>query len=117
MTIKGVTPGSTHRTDEAEFLGEKRLKRRTLTNLYNGLVYYRDRPGPQFEQAAFEKETRQSVTRGEIQDLDSHHRALDAAVFRAYGWVDGNGRVEPLTDEQILERLLALNLEWAGGDG
>ena len=79
-----------------------------------GLVYYRAHPGPKFEQAAFEKQTRRSFTRGQIQDLDTLHRALDAAVFRAYGWVDGNGRVETLTDEQILERLLALNLARAG---
>ncbi len=37
------------------------------------------------------------------------HEKLDAAVFAAYGW-------EPsLTDEQILEEPLALNLERAGG--
>lgn len=40
--------------------------------------------------------------------LDLAHRRLDEAVFAAYGWpVD-------LGDEQILERLLALNLERAG---
>ena len=37
--------------------------------------------------------------------LDLVHRRLDVAVAAAYGWpVD-------LTDEQILEKLLALNLE------
>ena len=39
--------------------------------------------------------------------LDLAHRTLDAAVFDAYGWP------HDLTDEQILERLLALNLERA----
>ena len=34
--------------------------------------------------------------------------ALDAAVLRAYGWP------EDLSDEAILERLLALNLARAG---
>ena len=39
--------------------------------------------------------------------LDLAHKKLDAAVAAAYGWpVD-------LSDEQILERLLALNLERA----
>jgi len=39
--------------------------------------------------------------------LDLAHRRLDAAVFDAYGWpLD-------LTDEQVLERLLGLNLERA----
>ena len=56
-----------------------KLKRRTLTNLYN-------------ERPAW---------------LDLAHKKLDAAVAAAYGWpVD-------LSDEQILERLLALNLERA----
>ena len=37
--------------------------------------------------------------------LDLAHRKLDEAVFAAYGWPPH------LTDDQILERLLALNLE------
>jgi hypothetical protein len=40
--------------------------------------------------------------------LDLAHRALDAAVLAAYGWPPD------LADAQILERLLALNLERAG---
>ena len=41
--------------------------------------------------------------------LDNAHRKLDAAVFAAYGWpVD-------LSDDDILARLLALNLERAAG--
>ncbi len=39
--------------------------------------------------------------------LDLAHRKLDEAVFAAYGWPSD------LTDEQILEKLLALNLERA----
>ena len=56
-----------------------RLKKRTLTNLYN-------------ERPAW---------------LDLAHKKLDAAVAAAYGWP------ADLTDEQILEKLLALNLERA----
>ena len=41
--------------------------------------------------------------------LDLAHRELDEAVFAAYGWPPD------LTDDQILERLLALNLERAAG--
>jgi hypothetical protein len=56
-----------------------KLKKRTLTNLYN------ERPTW----------------------LDLAHKKLDGAVAAAYGWpVD-------LSDEQILEKLLALNLERA----
>lgn len=40
--------------------------------------------------------------------LDLAHKKLDTAVLAAYGWP------HDLTDEQILERLLALNLERAG---
>ncbi|MBK8911832.1 MAG: class I SAM-dependent DNA methyltransferase [Chlorobi bacterium] len=40
--------------------------------------------------------------------LDLAHKKLDNAVFDAYGWP------RDLTEEQILERLLALNLERAG---
>ena len=36
--------------------------------------------------------------------LDLAHKKLDAAVFAAYGWPEG------LRDEEILERLLELNL-------
>ncbi len=40
--------------------------------------------------------------------LDQAHRKLDAAVFAAYGWDPA------MSDEQILEKLLALNLERSG---
>lgn len=43
--------------------------------------------------------------------LDLAHKKLDRAVFDAYGWP------HDLTDEQILERLLALNLERAAKQG
>ncbi len=56
-----------------------KLKKRTLTNLYN------ERPTW----------------------LDLAHKKLDAAVAAAYGWP------ADLTDDQILERLLKLNLERA----
>ena len=41
--------------------------------------------------------------------LDLAHRRLDEAVFAAYGWPVA------LSDEEILERLLALNLARATG--
>ncbi len=57
----------------------KLLKKRTLTQLYN-------------ERPAW---------------LDHAHRALDEAVFAAYGWSPG------LSDDELLAKLLALNLERA----
>ena len=88
---------------------EKMLKKRTLTNLYNGLVNYRQtvKAGQLFDPAEFAKVTRKSVTRAEIQELDDIHTALDHAVLDAYTWPQN------LSDEEILERLLALNLERA----
>jgi hypothetical protein len=41
--------------------------------------------------------------------LDLAHKKLDAAVFEAYGWDAG------ISDEELLERLLRLNLERANG--
>ena len=86
---------------------EKMLKKRTLTNLYNGLEYYRDwvKAGEQFEQAEFDKVTRGSASQAEIQELDDIHTALDHAVLDAYGWPHN------LSDEQILGRFLLLNLD------
>jgi len=94
--------------DEAAYLGQSRLKARTLTNLYNGLVYFRDHKGPAFSRADFDQSTRKSVSPDDVRELDDIHRALDAAVLRAYGWPDD------LSDEAMLERLLALNHARAG---
>lgn len=59
---------------------EADLKKRTLTNLYNARPAW----------------------------LDNAHKALDAAVAKAYGW---NDYTPEMPDEEILRRLLALNLE------
>jgi SAM-dependent methyltransferase len=89
---------------------QKSLQNRTLTNLYNGLVYFRqtrdDRSQP-FQRAEFDKVTRKSVSPQEIEELHDIHTALDQAVLDAYGWP------YDLSDEEVLERLLALNLERA----
>jgi type II restriction/modification system DNA methylase subunit YeeA len=44
--------------------------------------------------------------------LAQAHEALDAAVAAAYGWVD---YTPSMADDEILRRLLALNLERSGG--
>jgi hypothetical protein len=61
----------------------KELVKRTLTNLYN-----------------------QKAT-GQVQWLQAAHEQLDAAVAAAYGWPD---YTPAMPDEEILKRLLALNL-------
>ena len=63
------------------------LQKRTLTNLYNA---------------------RQA---GQVQWLQHAHQQLDAAVAAAYGWADYTAN---MPDEEILKRLLALNLGRAG---
>jgi type II restriction/modification system DNA methylase subunit YeeA len=60
-----------------------KLKKRTLTNLYNEMPTW----------------------------LKNAHAALDAAVFDGYGWPPS------LTDDEILARLLDLNLARAGSGG
>jgi hypothetical protein len=64
-------------------------------------------PAATWDNAEFRKVTRGSATRAEIQELDDIHTALDNAVLDAYGWP------HDLSDEAILERLLALNLSRA----
>jgi type II restriction/modification system DNA methylase subunit YeeA len=46
--------------------------------------------------------------------LDHAHRELDAAVAKAYGWAD---YTPEMPDEEILRRLLALNLERSATEG
>lgn len=86
---------------------QKQLQNRTLTNLYNGLVYYRQtvKAGKPFVTSEFGEETRHALTRIEAQELDDIHVGLDTAVFRAYNWPP------TLPDELLLERLLQLNAQ------
>ena len=79
----------------------KELKDRTLTNLYNALQVFRGRDSIKVKPAAADFAPR----------LDELHQALDEAVCDAYGW-----GYEVLGDEEeILRRLLALNLARARG--
>ena len=78
----------------------KELKDHTLTNLYNALGVWRGLDTIKTKAAAANFAPR----------LDQLHRELDEAVCDAYGW-----EVAVLDDEEeILRRLLALNLERAG---
>jgi hypothetical protein len=64
----------------------KAIKERSLTNLYN------------------------KRAKGDVQWLEDVHRTLDAAVALAYGWDD---YTPDMPDEEILRRLLELNLKRA----
>ena len=95
--------------DIGVIISEKMLKRHTLTNLYNALTHYRANvKGKQRNPHQWKKDVKGIITLDEIETLDHIHTDLDHAVLDAYGWPHN------LTDEQILEHLLALNLERAG---
>ena len=91
---------------------EKAARRYTLTNLYNALALYRE------EYRGRQRDPRlwaggkygDIISLEQIETLDHIHSRLDASVLEAYGWPRN------LSDEGILERLLALNLERAGSN-
>lgn len=84
------------------------IKNLTLTNLYNALTLYRSKyKGRVRDRGLWAKDVKNIITLEQIDELDYIHATLDRAVLDAYGWP------HHLTDEQILERLLALNLERA----
>ncbi|HSN77236.1 MAG TPA: type IIL restriction-modification enzyme MmeI [Anaerolineae bacterium] len=62
---------------------------------------------PGASEAELKKRTLTNLYNARPTWLDNAHKALDASVFAAYGWP------ADLSDEAILERLLALNLERA----
>jgi type II restriction/modification system DNA methylase subunit YeeA len=66
---------------------------------------------PGADEAELKKRTLTNLYNQRPEWLDMAHKKLDKAVLEAYGWpLD-------LTDDQILERLLALNLERAANQG
>jgi hypothetical protein len=91
-------------------ISEKMLQKRTLTNLYNMLTFYREQfKGKSRQPAAWNEAAQHIISISEIETLDHIHTMLDHAVLNAYGWPHN------LSEEGILERLLALNLERAKG--
>lgn len=85
----------THRKKQQE-----RYPSLTMTDMYNVLEKLRSgEPLTKKEQTTHEQ--------GLVSVLQQIHDDLDAAVFDAYGWPTS------LTDEEILERLVALNAERA----
>jgi hypothetical protein len=89
---------------------EKTARRYTLTNLYNALSLYREEyKGRQRDPRLWAGAAYGDILSLEqVETLDHIHTRLDASVLEAYGWPHN------LSDEGILERLLALNLERAG---
>ena len=62
---------------------------------------------PDIGEAELKKRTLTNLYNARPTWLDNAHRKLDVAVFAAYGWPSD------LSDDEILARLLALNLERA----
>ena len=75
------------------------------------LVQYRDNwlNPPGADPAELKKRTLTNLYNQRPTWLANAHKKLDQAVFAAYGWP------ADLSDEQILERLLALNLQRSAG--
>src|SRR5665213_3037255 len=71
------------------------------------VVYPRREPKDAKCAADLKKRTLTNLSNARPTWLDNAHKTLDAAVAAAYGWP------ADLSDEQILEKLLALNLERA----
>ncbi len=94
--------------DLESIISPSMLKKRTLTNLYNALVYYREKVKGKGRNPRLWKNDFDYVDLELIESLDHIHTSLDHAVLDAYGWS------HQLSDEQILENLLALNLERSG---
>jgi len=94
---------------------EKILKDRTLTNLYNALEEFRQ--GRKNGKNGSGKNGVKINPAAEFAPrLAALHDALDQAVLAAYGWGDLAGRLRTVEgDEELLRRLLALNLQRAQG--
>ncbi len=83
------------------------LRKRTLTNLYNALEKYRS--------GSNGKRNGTDAADAFAPRLAQLHDALDRAVLAAYGWDDLADKLRtPDGDEELLRRLLALNLARAG---
>jgi hypothetical protein len=88
--------------------GDPRVE--AIAQAAHGLVEQRDAwlNPPGATEAELKKRTLTNLYNQRPDWLDLAHRKLDVAVCDAYGWPHDLG------DEEILERLLALNLERAG---
>ncbi|MEP7287436.1 MAG: DNA methyltransferase [Chloroflexota bacterium] len=83
------------------------VKDRTLTNLYNALQAYRG-VAPK---KPSKTDTIKAAAREFAPRLAALHASLDQAVLAAYGWSDLVGTLRTSEgDEELLRRLLALNL-------
>ncbi|WP_138923651.1 class I SAM-dependent DNA methyltransferase [Sulfitobacter sp. BSw21498] len=85
--VPEVVPGYPDRILPKDEAAAKKLKKRTLTNLYNARPAW----------------------------LDYAHKALDEAVAEAYSWGD-HWRAGLLTEDEILSRLFKLNQESAAAE-
>lgn len=78
---------------------------RELVQLRDNWLDPRDGRGEALTDAPANREAAVNVNASPL--LQNAHRKLDAAVFAAYGWSN------EMSDDEILAKLLALNLERA----
>jgi len=83
----------------------------TLTEMYNVLEKLRASAAGKLSAAEFSPKDKKIHDHGLVSILKQLHDDLDAAVFEAYGWPPD------LADEQLLEKLVALNHERAAEEG
>lgn len=84
------------------------MKYRTLTNLYNAFSFYHENiKGKHHDSIQWNKLTGNIISLNKIEQLDYIHTNLNHAVFDCYGWD------YTIADEEILVRLLSLNLKRA----
>ena len=95
------TPGAEPKDD---------LRAQAIARVAKELVEQRDRwlNAEGLNEAEKKKRTLTNLYNARPTWLELAHKKLDEAVFAAYSWPSD------LSDEEILERLLALNLERAG---
>jgi type II restriction/modification system DNA methylase subunit YeeA len=93
---------------EVTLPGQDNIPEKEWTKIKVGTVVYPRREPKDAKCAAdLKKRTLTNLYNARPPWLDNAHKTLDAAVAAAYGWP------ADLTDDQILEKLLALNLERA----
>ncbi|MHB8752876.1 MAG: class I SAM-dependent DNA methyltransferase, partial [Aggregatilineales bacterium] len=95
-----------------ETLSPALLRKRTLTNLYNAIEKYRTSRAEGKAYLTGDSDPASKVA----ESIAALHDRLDAAVLAAYGWSDLADKLRtPTGDEELLRRLLALNLVRAEG--
>lgn len=92
--------------DVGVLFSKTKLKKRTLTNLYNALNHWRTSyKGKIHDPNKWDKDVNGIVSMTDIETLDYIHNKLDSSVLIAYGLTPS------ATYEQIMRHLMQLNID------